>query len=122
MATNTAAPLPDVAEETFEAAVIAAERPVLVDFTDPGCGHCDSMELQLARLAAEYAGRVHVVRVDARRSRGLAHRYGILGLPVFVLLDRGTEVTRIAGLASRTALRQLLDRHTHPDPQSNTPQ
>lgn len=110
MTTNAAAPLPDVTTEDFDAAVLAAARPVLVDFTDPGCGHCDSMELQLGRLTPEYAGRVDVVRVDARHYRGLAQRYGVLGLPVFVLFDRGSEVARLAGLPSKAELRQLLDR------------
>ena len=104
-ATDRVAGLTDA---TFDAA-LASALPVLVDFSDAVCAPCLAMERQLAALAVEYAGRVRAATVEAPRNPGVTARYGVLGLPTFVLFRDGREVARLAGTPPKAALRRLLD-------------
>lgn len=108
MAGAATAGVVEVCDETFDA-VLGSEVPVLIDFSQHGCGPCLAMERQLDALAAEYAGRVRVATVEASRSPGVTGRYGVLGLPTFILFRGGDEVARLAGTPSKVALRRLLD-------------
>jgi thioredoxin len=90
-------------------AALASSLPVLVDFSDRVCGPCLAMERQLAPLAAEYAGLVRVATVEAPRNPEVTARYGVLGLPTFVLFRDGREVARLPGTPPKAALRRWLD-------------
>ena len=108
MTETTTARVAELTDATFDAA-LASELPVLVDFSDSGCAPCLAMERQLAPLAAEYAGRVRVAKVEAPRNPGVTARYGVLGLPTFVLFRRAREVARLPGTPPKATLRRLLD-------------
>ena len=98
----------ELTDATFDAA-LAAPLPLLVAFSDAVCAPCLAMERQLAPLAAEYAGRVRVAKVGAPRHPAVTARYGVLGLPTFVLFRDGREVARLPGTPPKAALRRLLD-------------
>jgi thioredoxin 1 len=98
----------ELTDADFDAA-LTAPLPVLVDFSDRVCGPCLAMERQLPALAGEYAGRVRVAMVEAPANPEVTARYGVLGLPTFVLFRNGREVARLPGTPPKTALRRWLD-------------
>jgi thioredoxin-like negative regulator of GroEL len=98
----------ELTDADFDAA-LASPLPLLVDFGDRVCGPCPAMERPLEALAGEYAGRARVAQVEAPANPGVTARYGVLGLPTFVLFRDGREVARLPGTPPRAALRRWLD-------------
>jgi thioredoxin len=92
----------------FDAAVLQADQPVLVDFHAPWCGPCRMLAPALEQLAAEFAGRVRFVKVNVDDAPELAGRYRITGVPTLLLFRDGAVVDTLVGLAPVTVLRQRL--------------
>lgn len=105
MTTTTA--LPFVDDDHFAAAVLEADRPVLVDFTAAWCGPCRVMTPLLADLAADRAD-LGIVQVDVETSQRTALRYGVLSMPTFVLFRGGEPILRLVGARSRKRLEREL--------------
>ena len=96
-----------VEESQFEATVLAAPVPVLVDFYADWCGPCRMMAPALDEIAQEGRGRVLVVKVDTDRSPEVAQRYGVRSIPFFARFERGALAETAVGAIGVGALRQL---------------
>jgi thioredoxin 2 len=88
---------------------IAASVPVLVDFWAPWCGPCRMVSPAVERLAAEFAGRMKVVKLDVDTAPEIAGRYQVQGIPLLVLIRDSEEVDRRVGAQPEAALRQWLE-------------
>jgi thioredoxin 1 len=96
-------------EQSFGAEVLAAEIPVLVDFTATWCAPCRALEPILEQLAVAYAGRVKIASVDGERHPELAARYGVRGFPTLIAFVGGAEVGRQLGLTTATRIVKLFE-------------
>jgi thioredoxin len=101
--------LESVTDETFSPAVLASETPVLVDFWAEWCPPCHLLTPVLEQLAAEYAGRVRIVKMDADVNPQTILAYGILSMPTLIIFRQGEMVSRHVGAAPKVKLRDLLD-------------
>jgi len=61
--------------------IAGADKPVLVEFYAPWCGHCKALEPELERAAVELSGVAQVGKVDATKEEGLAGKFGVNGYP-----------------------------------------
>ena len=106
---NDANKVHEVTDEGFEREVLAADRPVLVDFWAPWCGPCRMVGPIVEQLADDYADRLKVVKVNTDDSPLHAGRLGIRSIPTLILFQDGREVDRVVGALPRTALVQRLE-------------
>jgi thioredoxin len=82
---------------TFEADVLKATLPVVVDFYADWCGPCRMMTPALERLAGEYSGKVTVGKLDVDVNQDIAIRYGVMAMPTLGLFRDGKMVDRMVG-------------------------
>jgi thioredoxin 1 len=90
----------DITDETFEAEVLQAGKPVVVDFWAPWCGPCKAVTPVLEQLA-ESTERVEFVKVDIDENPVVASRYDVLSIPTVILFADGEARETLVGARPR---------------------
>jgi thioredoxin 1 len=103
--------LPTTTDAAFAADVLAAETPVLVDFTAAWCPPCKMIKPVLERIADEQVGRLRVVTLDVDENPEVTRRYGVMGMPTLALFRGGELVTTVVGARPQAALMAALEPH-----------
>ena len=95
----------------FEAEVLRAEGPVLVDFWATWCPPCRMIAPSVDALAGEYEGRAKVAKLDVDESPELAQRYGVQSIPTLLVFKGGQVVEQRIGALPKAEMARLLDAH-----------
>jgi thioredoxin 1 len=98
-----------VTEADFQAEVLNAQDPVLVDFTAVWCQPCRMVEPIVKQLAQDWDGKVKVVKLDADENPNIMMQYGILGIPTLMLFKGGEIKERVTGYQPKDRLVSKLN-------------
>ena len=96
-------------DDNFQADVLDAETPVLVDFWAGWCAPCIAIAPVLEDLSSEYAGKVKIVTVDVTSCEETAVKYNILNIPALLLFKNGEVVAQQIGAVPRSKLVSFID-------------
>ena len=108
-----------VTDSTFEQKVLRSTSLVLVNFWAEWCKECRLMSQTLESVAAEFANRVTVVKLNVDENPVVSRRYGIDLVPTLILFKVGLEEERVKGVTSGPALLRMVERCAQ---QSNKPE
>jgi thioredoxin 1 len=97
---------------TFEADVLNASEPVVVDFYADWCPPCRMMTPVVEQLAGEYAGKVTIGKLDVDANPDIQMRYGVMGIPTLGLFQGGKLVDRLVGYPGGAApIREWIEQN-----------
>ena len=93
----------------FQAKVIEADKPVLVDFFATWCGPCKRLGPTIDEISTEVQGKAAVYKLDIDESQDIAAKYRVSSVPTLILFKDGQPAKKIIGAQPKAAIMAMFD-------------
>lgn len=100
-----------VGDADFAQVVLGAQTLAIVDLWADWCGPCHMLAPTIARLAAEYEGRVLVAKLDIDENPTTAGHFGVRSIPTVLFIREGKEIDRMVGVQPYISFANRINRH-----------
>lgn len=100
-----------VTDATFEAEVLQADGPVLVDFWAEWCGPCKSIAPILDEVSTEYMSRLKVVKLNTDENPDVSVKYAVRSIPTLMLFKNGNNEAMRVGALTKSQLTAFIDEY-----------
>ena len=100
-----------VSDASFDADVLQADKPVLVDYWAEWCGPCKMIAPMLDEVSESYKGKLLIAKMNVDENRDVPARFGIRGIPTLMLFKDGQLAATKVGALSKAQLTSFLDGH-----------
>jgi thioredoxin 1 len=98
----------EVSDANFDEEVLRSEQPVLVDFWAMWCGPCKAIAPVVDSVAAAYAGKLKVAKVNVDQNSSTPSRYGVRGIPALLFFKDGKVADQIVGFVPQEAIEEKI--------------
>ncbi len=98
----------EVNDANFDQEVLKSEQPVLVDFWAVWCGPCKAIAPIVDGVAAAYAGKLKVAKVNVDQNGATPSRYGIRGIPTLLFFKGGKIADQVVGYVAQDVIEEKV--------------
>jgi thioredoxin 1 len=98
-----------ITDASFEADVLQADKPVLVDFWAEWCGPCKMIAPALDEMATAYDGKLQIAKLNVDDNRDVPAKFGIRGIPTLMIFNKGQLAATKVGALSKAQLQAFVD-------------
>src|SRR5687768_6964294 len=97
-----------MAKKSFSELIASPGMPGLVDFYEDWCGPCKTLAPILEQVAADFNGKVKVIKIDVDKNQPVALQYRVQGIPTLILFHQGKVLWRQSGVVPAPQLSQVI--------------
>ena len=102
-----------ISDATFDSVGLNSDIPVLLDFWAPWCGPCRAVGPIIDELAAEYEGKVRIVKMNVDENPATPTKFGIRAIPTLMLFKNGRAIDQVTGAVNKDAIVNDLQLYGH---------
>jgi thioredoxin 1 len=99
----------EVTDTNFQAEVLEADTPVLVDFWAPWCGPCRMVAPVLEEIAGEKGDALKIVKLNVDDNQQTAAQFEVLSIPTLILFKQGQVAAKVIGALPKKRLEAELE-------------
>ncbi|MFA6033495.1 MAG: thioredoxin family protein [Myxococcota bacterium] len=96
-------------DANFDAMVLQAKQPVMVMFFLPTCPHCQRMQQPVDELTREMSAQLEIFKMDVSEYKVQAIKYGVGGVPTFIMFKGGENVATTVGEMPKADLKSWIE-------------